>query len=81
MQGYVNGIFTKYSVPKDHKAPANDQLFGISKDSPELSKSKREIFHSIVMTLHYLAKIVRLDILTAVSWRASRELNPTEEDE
>ena len=33
------------------------------------------------MTLHYLAKRVRPDILTAVSWCASRVLNPTEEDE
>ena len=33
------------------------------------------------MTLYYLAKRVRLDIVTSVLWRASRDLNPTEEDE
>ena len=81
MQGYVNDIFAKYTVPKSCKVPANDQLFEISDSSPPLSNSKREDFHSIVMTLHYLAKRVRPDILTAVSWCASRVLNPTEEDE
>ena len=33
------------------------------------------------MTLHYLAKRVRTDVLTAISWCASRVLKPTEEDE
>jgi hypothetical protein len=33
------------------------------------------------MTLHYLAKRTRSDILTAVSWCASRVLAPTVEDE
>ena len=33
------------------------------------------------MTLHYLAKRTRPDILTAVSFCATRVLNPTEEDE
>lgn len=33
------------------------------------------------MTLYYLAKRVRPDILTSVSYTASRVLNPTEEDE
>lgn len=49
--------------------------------SPELSMEKREMFHSITMTLHYLAKRVRPDILTAVSWCASRVMKPTEDDE
>lgn len=35
----------------------------------------------MVMTLYYLAKRVRPDILTSVSWCASRVLNPTQEDE
>ena len=34
-----------------------------------------------LMTLHYLAKRVRTEVLTAVSWCASRVLKPTEEDE
>ena len=81
MQGYINDIFSKYTVSKHYKAAANDQLFDITESSPALSYNKKELFHSIVITLHYLAKRVRPDILTAVSWCASRVLNPTEEDE
>ena len=43
-------------------------------------KTNGESFHSCVMTLHYLAKRTRPDILTAVSFCATRVLSPTEED-
>jgi Reverse transcriptase (RNA-dependent DNA polymerase) len=81
MDGYIKDIFKKYTVTRTRSVPANENLFTISNDSPELSTEKRENFHSIVMTLHYLAKRIRTDILTAVSWCASRVLHPTEEDE
>lgn len=81
MLGYIKDIFAKYEVSKMQKSPANDNLFTVPVHSPELSTEKREMFHSITMTLHYLAKRVRPDILTAVSWCASRVLKPTEDDE
>ena len=81
MDGYVNDILTKYDVKNTHKTPADDQLFTTTDDGPALSRVKQEDFHSLVMTLHYMAKRVRTDILTAVSWCASRVLSPTEEDE
>ena len=81
MGGYINDIFSKYKDARPRKTPANDNLFAVSESSPSLSKDKQEMYHSLVMTLHYLAKRVRPDILTAVSWCASRVLAPTEEDE
>ena len=81
MQGYIKDIFAKYNVHKLQKVPANSSLFTIGENSPELCKKKQEMYHSIVMTLHYLAKRVRPDLLTSVSWCASRVLKPTEEDE
>lgn len=81
MQGYVKEIFTKFNVAKPQRAPANDNLFTVSEDSPLLTRDKQEMFHSLVMTLHYLAKRVRPDLLTSTSWCASRVLSSTEEDE
>jgi hypothetical protein len=81
MEGYLKELFKKYKVTKKCKTPATDSLFISSENSPELSRVKREQFHSVVMTLHYLAKRTRSDILTAVSFCATRVLNPTEEDE
>ena len=54
--------------------PANDKLFVITDTCTPLPTAKREHYHSIVMSLHYLAKRTRSDILSAVSWCASRVL-------
>ena len=81
MEGYINDVFAKHKVEKMYTTPANDDLFIVNEKSPELNNDKKESFHSIVMTLHYLAKRVRTNVLTAVSWCASRVLKPTVEDE
>ena len=81
MEGYISDVLTKYKVSKTCISPATDNLFRCDHNSPNLSKEKQEQFHSVIMTLHYLAKRVRPDILTAVSFCATRVLNPTEEDE
>ena len=81
MDGYLNDIITKYQVTKQCKTPATDRLFHTLTDSPKLTANKRELFRSCVMTLYYLAKRIRLEILTAISYYATRILGPTEEDE
>ena len=80
MEGYVKDIISNFQVIKKKSTPATDDLFLIDANSPSLLKSKRKSFHSCVMTLHYLAKRTRPDILTAVSFCATRVLSPTEED-
>jgi hypothetical protein len=47
---------------------------------PKLSREKQELFHSCVMKLHYLAQRIRSDVLTAVSFAATRVLCPDEDD-
>ena len=81
MHGYVEETLRKYGVHVRHKTPATDNLFNSDPGSPPLTAAKQELFHSATMTLHYLAKRVRPDILTATSFCATRVLHPTEEDE
>ena len=81
MDGYIRDIIRKYNVTTKVNTPSNDNLFKTDSSSPKLPKRKQEEFHSLVMTLYYLAKRIRPDILTSVSYAASRVLNPTQEDE
>jgi hypothetical protein len=81
MDGYVKDIVSKYKITRKCSTPATDNLFKYDPLSPKLSKTKQEEFHSLVMTLYYLAKRIRGDILTAVSFCASRVQSPTAEDE
>lgn len=81
MDGYINDIISKYYVTKMCSTPATDRLFHTTKDSVILTLEKREMFRSCVMTLYYLAKRTRPEILTAISYCATRTLGPTEEDE
>ena len=75
MEGYINDIFTKYNVTKSCTTPATDQLFHTTPDSPPLTLEKKEMFRS------YLAKRVRPQVLTAISYCATRVISPTVEDE
>ena len=60
--------------------PANGDLFDIDANSPLLSNSDKEIFHTKVAQLLYLAKRARLDLLTAVSHLAGRVSCPNEDE-
>ena len=80
MEGYINDLLKKFQPFKASNTPASSDLFENKPQSPPLGKLKRELFHSAVMTLHYLAKRVRPDILAAVSFCATRVLAPNEHD-
>lgn len=81
MDGHINDIISKYNVTKMCSTPATDRLFHTTKDSVVLTLEKRRMFRSCVMTPYYLAKRTRPEILTAISYCATRILGPTEEDE
>ena len=81
MDGYVKDIVSKYKITKKCSTPATNNLLKCNPHSSKLSKAKQEDLHSLVMTLYYLAKRIRGDILTAVSFCASRVQSPTTEDE
>lgn len=60
--------------------PATEMLFKSNLSCPKLSHELQQIFHSCVMELHYLANRIRGDILTAVSFYATRVLSPFRDD-
>lgn len=83
----IDMIGYELKVLKDHKSdsrvnsPGNDDLFDEMEDLERLSSAKAEEFHSKTAQLIFLAKRVRLDILTAVSHMASRVTKSTKDDE
>ena len=78
MGGYINDLLTIFSPTRGAKTPALNTLFEVSLTSAPLAKTAREEFHSVMMTLYYLAKRVRPDILT---FCATKVLSPTFEDQ
>ena len=79
MEGYINEILSFHEVKGKANTPALTSLFDIQ-NSAALDENKRTQFHSIVAKLLYLAKRVRPDILTTVSFLATRVTKSTEED-
>lgn len=79
-EGYVSDILKKYGcdkISKPPKTPATDTLLTVDPDSPPCDARK---YLSLVMTLMYLARFTRPDILMPVTFLATRNSGPTEED-
>ena len=79
MSFYVALLLDEYAVTGFAVTPAEEWLFDI-RDSPALSDSERMRFHSAVAKLLFLAKRVRPDILTAVSFLTTRVQKPDCDD-
>ena len=79
MEGYIQDILKTYDVKGKANTPALTNLFEVS-ESPLLDEERKTKFHSIVAKLLYLAKRVRPDILTTVSYLATRVTKSTEDD-
>ena len=84
MEHFIKELLDKYPVEGENggavSTPALANLFDVREDSPLLNDVRRQLFHSIVAMLLYLAKRVRPDILTAVSFLATRVTKATEDD-
>jgi len=80
MQGYVDSTLKSYNVTGTAATPATERLFQIDAKSTDLPADKKAEFHSRVARLLYLAKKVRPDMLTAVSFLTTRVQFPTEQD-
>jgi len=79
-QGFIEEILTKYNcqdTAKPPKTPAAPDLFEKDETSPLCNQ---KTYLSLVMTLMYLARYTRPDILLAVTVLASRCSAPSEED-
>jgi hypothetical protein len=80
MEGYIKEVLESYEVMGTAATPATADLFDVTKDEKPLDAERKEIFHSRVAKLLYMAKRVRPDILVACSFMASRVQCATEAD-
>eukprot|EP01041_Mallomonas_annulata_P010800 gene10800-22546_t len=63
---------------RSYSSPAGNDLFELTADSKPLPKGNK--FLSIVMSLMYIARLVRPDILLSVVYLSTRSQEPTEQD-
>jgi len=61
-------------------SPATKRLYEVSDESPQLSKEKSELFHSIVAKLLYMSKRSRPDIEPVIAFLCTRVSRSDEED-
>ena len=75
MKGFVDDLFKWYGGSGVAKSPAGDGLFEEQIDGTTCDEAARKHFHSAVAKLLYLAKRARPDLLTGVSYLATRVQN------
>jgi hypothetical protein len=81
MTGYIEKFINSgMEVSAGAKSPATDTFFDADDNSPLLDEKKSRKFHTDVAKLLYLAKRCRVDILTSISYLASRVKAPSESD-
>ena len=82
MRNYVKEIVKLY--PFNHSSnvtcPWNGMLFESNMNKKELTERDAEIFHTFVMKCMFLAKQGRPDVLTGISYLATKVLEPHDED-
>jgi hypothetical protein len=80
MAGYIRDILDDLKVDGYRVTPATDFLFEVTEGFDVVPDDKMKEYHSIVARLLYLALRVRPDILTSISFLASRVGKCTSED-
>ena len=80
MSDYIKEILQENNITGVASTPANCNLFNIHDNSILLNNSEKELFHTNVAKLLYLAKRSRPDILTAVTFLTGRVTCATQED-
>jgi hypothetical protein len=80
MEGYVVDCLRMARSLGRATTPATLHLFEVDEDSPKLSSEDKTFFHSLVAKIYYLAKRVRPDLLTALSFLVTRTSAPTLQD-
>jgi hypothetical protein len=76
----VNEVLFEAGRVADRSTPAGESLFAIPEGALPLAQKEKEVFHSRVAKLLYLAKHTRPDLLTGVSFLTTRVREPTEAD-
>ncbi len=81
MSNYVEKVIESYERALDiRRAPGKKRVFMVSEDKVAVSASEKQLFHTVVAKLLYLAKRARPDILMVVSFLCTRVKAPTLED-
>ena len=77
MKQYVSDLleFCK-DIEGTAKTPASDSLFQVEDNGEILSSAEKKFFHSVTAKILYLAKRVRPDLLTAISFLTKRITAP-----
>ena len=72
MPHFISETIAKAKVEGVVATPATEQLFQVRENAPKLEDGQKEEFHSLIMSLQYLAKRVRPDILCPVVFLSTR---------
>jgi histone deacetylase 1/2 len=72
MPHFISETIAKAKVEGVAATPATEQLFQVRENAPKLEDGQKEELHSLVMSLQYLAKRVRPDILCPVVFLSTR---------
>ena len=72
MQGYVDDLLAGCGVEGAAATPATESLFEVRENGVKVTEAERHEFHRQVAKLLYLAKRVRPECLTTVSFLATR---------
>ena len=81
MDKYTSAVLDDWPVKKSAPTPAREDLLTINSTSPALLEKDREVLHSMVARLLYLAKKVRPDILLPVIFLTTRVQTATQQDQ
>jgi len=83
MSGYLQEAIDDFILDVDRTVatPASRTLFEINKESPQLTKERKDIFHSVTAKLLYVSLRGRPDLLLAICFLATRVTAPTIEDQ
>jgi hypothetical protein len=80
MEGYIADVLRTCEVSGKAATPATEALFTVSPDSALLDTKRKETFYSHVAKLLYLSKRASPELLTGVTFLATRVTCSTEED-
>jgi hypothetical protein len=81
MSSYVEKMLEFYARATElHCVPGKKGIFLVSEGSVDVGSEERQLFHTVVAKLLYLAKRARPDIITVVSFLCMRVKAPTLED-
>jgi hypothetical protein len=78
--GSIEKILNENDIKGVKPAPGNHNFVTVFEDSPNLADAEFTVFRSIVMSLLYLARRTRPDVLFHVSWLTTRMKSPTQQD-